>query len=515
MTVQPNEQTSLLYNDNLARNLTQHFCKLTFYRMNNATLNKISAELEFALRGQRFGKIFSLSKVELAIDFRLHASNYLFISIAPNAPRVYLITRRLRDLEKQSGNPAPFVLFLRKRLSGAVLQKIEKTENERVLKFSFINQTELGETEKYTLVIQLTGRSANVFLLDGRDFVLDSMRENSGEGQEIGTRYAPPERPPGDAPNQKVEKVFPQADFATLSESLDDFYVNAEAEKRFQAKAQSAKSKLKQEFTKREKLIGNLKKDLENHGDADNWKRSGDLLLANLATAERRDGKVSVTDYYDENLPQIEIEIEENQGITEAAEKFFRLYTKARNARAEISKRLDVLETEISKLETRRARLEQAVAEKDEDFLDETSGKKPDKKTGKAQKKEQAGASGARSFTSSDGFEILVGKGAKNNDFLTFRIAKSQDLWLHAADYPGSHVVVRNANRQEIPQKTLIEAAQLAAFYSQAKAEAKVAVHYTQKKFVFKPKGAVAGLVNLASFKTILVEPKINENREM
>ena len=103
---------------------------------------------------------------------------------------------------------------------------------------------------------------------------------------------------------------------------------------------------------------------------------------------------------------------------------------------------------------------------------------------------------------------------AKDNDYLTFRVAKSNDLWLHAADYPGSHVVVKSKNKLEIPNKTLIEAAQLAAFYSQAREESKVAVHYTLRKFVHKPKGAVAGLVNLASFKTILVEPKIeNENR--
>ena len=95
---------------------------------------------------------------------------------------------------------------------------------------------------------------------------------------------------------------------------------------------------------------------------------------------------------------------------------------------------------------------------------------------------------------------------------MTFRLAKSLDLWLHAADYPGSHVVVKNPNRQEIPNKTLLEAAQIAAFFSQAKTQTKVAVHYTNKKFVNKPKGAVAGLVSLASFKTILVEPKMVEN---
>ncbi|MDQ3712269.1 MAG: NFACT RNA binding domain-containing protein, partial [Acidobacteriota bacterium] len=113
---------------------------------------------------------------------------------------------------------------------------------------------------------------------------------------------------------------------------------------------------------------------------------------------------------------------------------------------------------------------------------------------------------------SSEGFEILVGKGAKDNDYLTFRIAKASDLWFHAADYPGSHVVVKNPNRKEIPPKTLLEAAQIAAFFSHAKQQPKVAVHYTPKKFVNKPKGASAGLVSLASFKTILVEPKIGDD---
>src|SRR5687768_1389244 len=191
--------------------------------MNNTTLEKISAELQSALRGQKFGKIFPLAKQELAIDFRLHDSSYLFIGIVPNAPRIYLIRRRLKDLEKQSLNPTPFVLFLRKRLSGAILQSIEKIENERVLKFSFLNYTEIGEAENYTLVVQLTGRSSNLFLLDARDFILDSMRENFGGGQEIGNRYAPPVRDQETRRRGDAE-TFPQDEFETLSEALDVYY---------------------------------------------------------------------------------------------------------------------------------------------------------------------------------------------------------------------------------------------------------------------------------------------------
>lgn len=478
--------------------------------MNEKTLEKICAELASVLTGQKFGKIFALARFQMAIDFRLPGAQYLFISFEPSAPRVYLVKRRLRDLEKQSKNSTPFILFLRKRLANAVLQKIEKIKDERILRFVFSARNELGQTETYSLIVQLTGRSANLFLLDKNDFVLDASRENSGAGQEIANKYAPPFR---SAPLEKKEndEIFRSENFQTLSEALDAFYLEKEAERNFQAKANSARTKLNQELVKHERLVKKLNQDLKNHGDAAKWKRFGDLLLANLATARRAGDKVFVTDFFDENAPTIVIETEENLSLTEAAEKFFKRYTKARNAQAEISKRLEIANTEIANLQSQKDRLETAIAEEDENFLSELLGVKPENLAVKSREKQTENFKGARNYQSSEGFEILVGKGAKDNDFLTFRVAKSADLWMHAADYPGSHVVVKNPNRQEIPPKTLLEAAQIAAFFSQAREQPKVAVHYTPKKFVNKPKGASAGLVSLASFKTILVAPKINE----
>jgi len=115
---------------------------------------------------------------------------------------------------------------------------------------------------------------------------------------------------------------------------------------------------------------------------------------------------------------------------------------------------------------------------------------------------------GVRHYVSTDGYEILVGRAARDNDNLTFRIARPNDLWLHAADYPGSHVIVRNPTRKEIPQRTMIEAAQLAGKFSQAGDDTKVVVHYTPRKFLSKPKGAAPGLVRMSTFKSITIEPK-------
>ena len=475
--------------------------------MNEATLKKIHTELETNLVGQKFGKIFLLSRFRWAIDFRLPESKYLFISFEPTSPRIYLIERRFRDLENQTRNETSFALLLRHRLGNSVLQHIEKIENERILQFEFLAKNDVGQNEMYFLIVQLTGRSANLFLLDENEIILDSVRENSGKGQEVADRYAPPVR---DAETRRRgdTEIFPIGEFENLSEALDAHFSKKEREQAFQNKAKAARGNLKKEISKRKRLVKNLKKDLENHGDAEKWKRYGDLLLANAATAKRLGKMIFVTDYYDENTPTIEIETDENDSISEAAEKFFKKYTKARNAEKEIAKRLEIVEAELDKLNSKREKLEKAIKEKDEEFLTNLVGKKKKKSRVKKRDRHIDEFTGARRFTSSDGFEILVGRRSKDNDYLTFRVAKSLDLWLHAADYPGSHVVVKNPNRKEIPQKTLLEAAQLAAFYSKAKKDAKVAVHYTQKKFVNKPKGAVPGLVSLASFKTILVEPK-------
>jgi len=136
----------------------------------------------------------------------------------------------------------------------------------------------------------------------------------------------------------------------------------------------------------------------------------------------------------------------------------------------------------------------------------EPAKKKPVSNDSKQRQEEKI--AGVRRYRSSDDYEIIVGRAAHRNDYLTFRVARPNDLWLHTADYPGSHVIVRKPNRAEIPHRTIVEAAQIAAKFSQAGKDSKVVVHYTQRKFLSKPKGAAPGLVRMSTFKTITVEPK-------
>lgn len=109
-----------------------------------------------------------------------------------------------------------------------------------------------------------------------------------------------------------------------------------------------------------------------------------------------------------------------------------------------------------------------------------------------------------------DGFEVLVGRGDEDNDALTFEVAEPHDLWLHVAGgTPGSHVIVRNPERVEVPREVVERAAAAAAWYSKARGAAKVEVHVCRVADVSKPRGAPAGLVQLARWKSVRVRPEI------
>jgi predicted ribosome quality control (RQC) complex YloA/Tae2 family protein len=257
--------------------------------------------------------------------------------------------------------------------------------------------------------------------------------------------------------------------------------------------------------------------DLASHGDAEEHKRVGDLLLANIGTAERRGRTLLVTDYYAEGAPRIELEIDENSTLPEEAQRRFARYGKAKRAAQEITRRLGELESELERLNAQLSEIERIIAERDQQAL-EAFGHDEKRAGGRGaaieRSKSPDSIAGVRRYRSSDGYEILVGRGARDNDHLTFRLARPHDLWLHAADYPGSHVVVRNpARNTDIPHRTIIEAAQLAAQFSQARANAKVDVHYTQRKFLSKPKGAAPGLVRMSSFRSLAVEPRESGER--
>lgn len=499
--------------------------------MNEQLIGEVLEELRPALVGRPWGKVFQLSGATLAVDFRTGDGRYLLLSAEPGRARLHMISRTVRELERAALTPAPFALVLRKILGGGTLRHLAQDEGERIVRFTFSVADAAGEERASTLVAQLTGRTSNLFLLNEHGRVVAALRPARGEGQAEGEVYAPPPRPAAQAPRAPSAAGESEAarkpagvrreGFSSLSEALDRHHQGLDAERAFDARAASASARLRQKISGLRKLRDNLARDLAAHGDADEHKRAGDLLLSNIGTAVRDGSTVRLTDFYAEDTPTVELEVDENRTLQEEAARRFARYSKARRAAREISERLEKIAPELAALEGRRAELEKVIAARDGAALAEFDGgqTEPGSKAGstrtktapraKASKRDSAEKGRAlRRYRSSDGYEIVVGRGARENDEVTFRVARSYDTWMHAADYPGSHVVVRARGRDEpVPHRTLVEAARLAAHFSQAGKDAKVAVNYTQRKFVSKPRGASPGLVYLSSFRTLLVEP--------
>jgi predicted ribosome quality control (RQC) complex YloA/Tae2 family protein len=309
-----------------------------------------------------------------------------------------------------------------------------------------------------------------------------------------------------------------RAQFQTFSEAAEEYYDARRRDERLRSAYNGAQQMIAARVKKLESTTRAIEADLERLEDPDKLKKLGDLLLAGAATAKVEGSAARVIDYYDPDQPEIEIDLGDSKTPQQAATRYFARYQKSRRALTAVAERREAMARELGKLKELLARLEgeptaaviESVRQMAESILGiKPSARQPKGKRIQAKKDRPAG----RRFRSTDGYEIVVGRNDRDNDLITFRVARSLDIWLHAADYPGSHVLIRNPNRDEVPHRTLNEAAQVAAFYSQAKREGKAAVHYTQKKFISKPPKAKPGLVRLSSFRTLLVEPRCDLQR--
>jgi len=477
--------------------------------MHQQLLADIVDELSELLPGQFAGRIYQLDKYSLAIDFGLRQHGYLFISVDPAGPRLHLVRRSARELKKLAIHPSIFAQSLPATLENKRVVSVAKDADERVVRFAFAADGDSNAVT--TLIAQLTGRSANLLLIDASNVIERSLREPRGAGQLVGQQYTPPPKSKG----ERVGAIQPIAsrDKRSPSEIADQHYRSLASANELQDLATRARVRLRKKIARQNKLRRNLENDLATHGDPAAHKRLGELLLANLSTATRSGSHATLIDYFAPDLPTFDVEIDANVPLQVAATDYFSRYQKAQRAAEEIATRMAEVDRELRDLKEQQTRLEEIVTRGDIESLHTLADDKQPQETRRKKEKAPTVIPGARRYRSSDGYEILVGRTAKDNDQLTFRVARPNDLWLHAGDYPGSHVIVRNASRNEVPHRTIVEAAQLAAKFSQASNDSKVNIHYTQRKFLAKPKGAAPGLVRMSRFKSMTVQPAENIER--
>ena len=294
--------------------------------------------------------------------------------------------------------------------------------------------------------------------------------------------------------------------YDTFSHLLDDFYEKREQAERVRQKGQDL---LKTATTARDRVRRKLaaqEKELSACLDRDRLRICGELITANLYRMERGQSRLTAQNYYDENCADVDIPLDVRLSPQENAARYFKQYAKAKTAEKYLTAQLQRGREELQYLESVLQELAQAESEQDfNDIRTELTDGGYLRGRGKKQPGFQR-ASKPREFRSSAGLRILVGRNNRQNDRLTTKDADKRDVWLHTQKIHGSHVILCTGGA-EPDEQSLMEAASLAAYFSQAQGSAKVPVDYTPVKFVKKPAGARPGMVVYTTYQTLLADP--------
>ena len=294
--------------------------------------------------------------------------------------------------------------------------------------------------------------------------------------------------------------------YDSFSHLLDDFYEKREQAERVKQKGRDL---LKTATTARDRVRRKLaaqEKELAACLDRDHLRICGELITANLYRMERGQSRLTAQNYYDENCADVDIPLDVRLSPQENAARYFKQYAKAKTAEKYLTAQLQRGGEELQYLESVLQELAQAESEQDfNDIRTELTDGGYLRGRGKKQPGFQR-ASKPREFRSSAGLRILVGRNNRQNDRLTTKDADKRDIWLHTQKIHGSHVILCT-DGTEPDEQSLMEAASLAAYFSQAQGSTKVPVDYTPVKFVKKPAGAKPGMVVYTTYQTMLADP--------
>lgn len=294
--------------------------------------------------------------------------------------------------------------------------------------------------------------------------------------------------------------------YDSIGEALDSLYINSDRREWAKRHGASARKVLQNNIERCEKKLA-LYADALNSGEQmEKCRLYGELLTANLHSLKSGTDTAAVDNYYADPVERIAIPLDRQLTPGENAQRYYKKYQKLKAARDMAIVQREQTLSELNYLEGQLDNLTKCTAENElSELIEELKDQGYIKRDKGGKKKMKLAASKPMHFVSSTGADIYVGKNNRQNDELTLRFASPNDIWMHAKNIPGSHVIVKGASEQDTA--TMTEAALLAAYYSRARGSENVAVDYTPRKYVKKPAGAKPGMVIYTTNKTAYVTP--------
>lgn len=511
-------------------------------------LRRLIPPLEKELSGLRVDTIFSQNKDELILTFCSEKKVFTIKAILGPAFTCLSFPEEFRRARKNSANLFP-------QISGLAIK--------RVSNFSFDRSFAIDFEDNYSLLFKLYGNRSNILLFKneacidifkhnlksdilltkrqfGKDIIIT--KEKFKESEYDYTRFIPAfgkafqsyfednkyyDKEPEKKwllINKLLHILYHSDYFISISKGVPLFRLYPDDHTQFtfsnpvkalnafcktytrQLALNSEKSNiyktLNSRLKKNKNYIDKTRKKLLQLKDKIDDSRIADIIMANMNQIPPHAGEVQLFNFYDNN--EIIIKLKPHLSPQKNAEAYYR---KSKNKRIET----DTLETNLKTRENANEELRKLLVETE--TTDDI--RKLRKHAESINKSEQILSTEGEGFHRYEfmGYQVLVGKNAKKNDLLTFKVAKKNDLWLHARDTPGSHVVIRQKPGSNFPRPVIEWAAGLAAFYSKRKNESLCSVMYTERKFVRKTKHMAPGQVIVEKEKNILVKPHNVKNK--
>ena len=531
-------------------------------------IHYLTTELNKEILNFKINKIYQPAPLEIVLQLRgknetgLIVNKQLLISSKLDHPRIHLLTKKISNPEV----PNNFCMLLRKYIERGVIKEIKQYQNDRLIELHINAYNELDDENTFILIFEIMGRNSNIILLNSENTIIDALRKLPPSFDNLRTiiphaKYNYPSSTKSINPfnkeipllldnlqgvskqllntlneldnsnilsflNQEIKPVIfkteKKLDFyayplsndyevisthQTLSEMLEEYY--NESLKTVNYNAVELEKTIQKELKKANIKLSNLTLDLQKAKENLKYSNIGILLQSNLYKVKKGETKVIVLDYFNNN-EELEINLNPLLDPSSNLKAIFNKSKKASTAIVEVKKQIDIVLKEIEYLNTILFQLSIADNKDLEEIKLELSLNGYLKSNQKYKKKQQK----IEFITYKvDDILIYVGKNNTQNDYLTHKIASSNDYWFHTKNLPGSHVIVKipeNDPNFIMSEKLIRAAANIAAYYSTGKTSSSVPVDYTKVRYLKKVPGMKGSFVTLQNQKTIYIDPDIN-----
>ena len=538
-------------------------------------LHNITNELQNTLTTGRINKIYQLSAYDLLFLINTkQGKKQLIISASPNYARIHLTSFN----HERPATPPTFCMFLRKHIDGGIITNISQYGNDRIIIFDILSRNELGDKLNKKLIVEVTGRHANIIVTTDEFKILEAVKHImpfEGNSRTIfpSAIYKFPEDKKINPYNElernkeldnhieftdkyllntfsgfspvvsreivhrvesgdKIKEIFNQIlqvkkpmiisakkdyfyyqdltyiegsrkEFDSVNEMLDRYYLKRDSIDVIRQKSKDILKFIRNYIDKSSHKIEKLSKELRNTNKRDKFKIKGELIQANMYSIKKGDTLLKCINYYDNE--EIEIVLDPKKDAIENMEKYFKKYKKLKTSIPHIKKQIKEAKLERLYFYELLHQVDNASIKDIEEIKEDLENNKYLKKKEVKKKKKKNSKPNFDTYYDVHGIEILVGKNNIQNEYITHKLARHNEIWFHVKEAPGSHVVVRETF--PLTEETIRTASQLAAYYSKMRKSGSVAVDYVEVRYIKKVPGRVNSFVTYKNNKTIYIDP--------